>query len=85
MDAIPAEKIRNGIEPSGIARWLGLILKDFDTALDYVKSGNVVFFLDEMVDCDARLNAYAGEYAQRCRDSFEIGIAPTCSPSAMVN
>ena len=80
-----AEKIRNGIEPSGIARWLGLILKDFDTALDYVKGDDVVFFVDEMVDCDARLNAYAGEYAQRCRDSFEIGIAPTCSPSAMVN
>ena len=80
-----AEKIRNGMEPSGIARWLGLILKDFDTALDYVKGDDVVFFVDEMVDCDARLNAYAGEYAQRCRDSFEIGIAPTCSPSAMVN
>ncbi|WP_051689142.1 transcription-repair coupling factor [Butyrivibrio sp. AE2032] len=80
-----AEKIRNGIEPSGIARWLGIILKDFGTAVDYVDAGKVVFFADEMVDIDARMNSYAGEYAQRCRDSFEIGIAPTCSPSAMVN
>ena len=80
-----AEKIRNGIEPSGIARWLGLILKDFNTVIDYVKDDDVVFFVDEMVDVDARMNAYAGEYAQRCRDSFEIGIAPTCSPSAMPN
>ena len=80
-----AEKIRNGIEPTGIARWLGIILKDFETAIDYVKGGDVVFFADEMVDIDARMNAYAGEYAQRCRESFEIGIAPTCAPSAMVN
>ncbi|MBQ2080381.1 MAG: hypothetical protein II461_01290, partial [Treponema sp.] len=28
-----AEKIRNGIEPTGIARWLGIILKDFETAM----------------------------------------------------
>jgi len=80
-----AEKIRNGIEPSGISRWIGIILNDFGTVLDYVDGKDVVFFVDEMVDVDARLNAYAGEYAQRCRDSFEIGIAPTCSPSAMVN
>ena len=80
-----AEKIRNGIEPSGIARWIGLILKDFNTVIDYINGGDVVFFVDEMVDVDARMNAYAGEYAQRCRDSFEIGIAPTCSPSAMPN
>ena len=73
-----AEKIRNGIEPSGIARWIGLVI-------DYINGGDVVFFVDEMVDVDARMNAYAGEYAQRCRDSFEIGIAPTCSPSAMPN
>ncbi|MBQ2605243.1 MAG: hypothetical protein II585_00105, partial [Clostridiales bacterium] len=68
-----AEKIRNGIEPSGIARWIGLILKDFNTVIDYINGGDVVFFVDEMVDVDARMNAYAGEYAQRCRDSFEIG------------
>ena len=80
-----AEKIRNGIEPSGIARWLGLILKDFNTVIDYVNGKDIIFFVDEMVDVDARMNAYAGEYAQRCRDSFEIGIAPTCSPSAMPN
>ena len=80
-----AEKIRNGIEPSGIARWLGIILKDYQTALDYIDKDDVVFFADEMVDIDARLNAYAGEYAQRSRESFEIGIAPTCAPSAMVN
>lgn len=80
-----AEKIRNGIEPSGIARWIGLILKDFNTVIDYINGDDVVFFVDEMVDVDARMNAYAGEYAQRCRDSFEIGIAPTCSPSAMPN
>jgi len=79
-----AEKIRNGIEPSGIARWTGLILNDYRTVLDYVKGKDVVFFADEMVDIDARMNAYAGEYAQRCRDSYEIGIAPSCSPSAMV-
>ena len=80
-----AEKIRNGVVPSGIARWLGLILKDYQTAIDYVNGEDIVFFADEMVDIDARMNAYASEYAQRCRDSFEIGIAPTCSPSAMVN
>ncbi|MCR5329251.1 MAG: transcription-repair coupling factor [Saccharofermentans sp.] len=80
-----AEKVRNGIEPTGIARWLGVILKDFQTALDYVNIDDVVFFADEMVDIDARMNSYAGEYAQRSRDSFEIGIAPTCSPMAMVN
>lgn len=80
-----AEKIRNGIEPSGISRWIGIILEDYETALDYVNGGDVVFFVDEMVDIDARINAYAGEYAQRCRESFEIGIAPTCAPSAMVN
>ncbi|MDO4422837.1 MAG: transcription-repair coupling factor [Eubacteriales bacterium] len=80
-----AEKISNGIEPSGIARWLGIILKDYQTIIDYVNGNDVVFFADEMVDIDARLNAYAGEYVQRCRDSFEIGIAPTCAPSAMVN
>lgn len=80
-----AEKISNGIEPSGIARWLGSILKDYQTIIDYVNGSDVVFFADEMVDIDARMNAYAGEYVQRCRDSFEIGIAPTCAPSAMVN
>lgn len=80
-----AEKISNGIEPSGIARWLGIILKDYQTIIDYVNGSDVVFFADEMVDIDARLNAYAGEYVQRCRDSFEIGIAPTCAPSAVVN
>ena len=80
-----AEKIRNGIEPSGISRWIGLILEEFNTVIDYVNGKDVVFFVDEMVDVDARMNAYAGEYAQRCRDSFEIGIAPTCSPSAMPN
>ena len=80
-----AEKISNGIEPSGIARWLGIILKDYQTIIDYVNGSDVVFFADEMVDLDARMNAYAGEYVQRCRDSFEIGIAPTCAPSAMVN
>ena len=79
-----AEKIRNGIEPTGIARWLGIILEDFQTVLDYINNDDVVFFADEMVDIDARMNAYAGEYAQRCRESFEIGIAPTCSPSALV-
>ena len=80
-----AEKIRNGIVPTGIARWLGLILENFQTALDYINEDDVVVFADEMVDIDARLNAYAGEYAQRCRESFEIGIAPTCSPSALVS
>ena len=80
-----AEKIRNGIEPSGVARWTGLFLREFETAINYVNSDKVVFFADEMVDIDARMNSYAGEYAQRCRDSFEIGIAPTCSPSAMTN
>ena len=80
-----AEKISNGIEPSGIARWLGIILKDYQTIIDYVNGSDVVFFADEMVDIDARMNSYAGEYVQRCRDSFEIGIAPTCAPSAMVN
>ena len=80
-----AEKIRNGIEPSGIARWLGLILKDHQNVIDYVNGKDIVFFADEMLDLDARMNAYAGEYAQRCRDSFEIGIAPACAPSAIVN
>ncbi len=80
-----AEKISNGIEPSGIARWLGIILKDYQTVIDYVNGDDVVFFADEMLDLDARMNAYAGEYVQRCRDSFEIGTAPTCAPSAMVN
>ena len=80
-----AEKIRNGIEPTGIARWLGVILKEDETVLDYVNGEDVVFFADEMVDIDARMNAYAGEYAQRSRESFEIGIAPTCAPSAIVN
>ena len=61
-----AEKISNGIEPSGIARWLGIILKDYQTIIDYVNGSDVVFFADEMVDIDARMNAYAGEYVQRC-------------------
>ena len=37
-----AEKISNGIEPSGIARWLGIILKDYQTVIDYVNGDDVV-------------------------------------------
>ena len=71
-----AEKIRNGIEPTGISRWLGVILEKFGTAIDYVNGDDVVFFADEMVDIDARMNAYAGEYAQRCREWKHLSSIP---------
>ena len=80
-----AMKIRGGIEPSGIARWLGIILKDPESILDYIDEDNTLVFADEMIDIDARMNGYAAEYAQRCQESFMIGMAPTCAPSAMHN
>ncbi len=80
-----AMKITAGTEPSGIARWIGVILKDPACVLDYLDYSENMFFADEMIDIDARMNGYAGEYAQRCQESFMIGMAPTCAPSAMHN
>lgn len=80
-----AEKILAGQEPTGIARWIGILLENPASVLDYIDMRKAMVFADEMIDTDSRLNAYAGEYAQRARDSFEIGMAPTCAPSAMHN
>ncbi|MCR4688874.1 MAG: transcription-repair coupling factor [Saccharofermentans sp.] len=83
--ASDAEDIKNRKIPSGLARWLG-ILPSFDgTVFDYIDTKKSIFFVDEMIETDSRLNSYAAEYAQRCKDSFLIGNAPTCAPSAMLN
>ncbi len=83
--ASDSDMIKQRQIPSGIARWLGILPSFTDSIFDYINMKSSILFVDEMIEIDSRLNSYAAEYAQRCRDSFMIGNAPTCAPSAMLN
>ncbi len=81
-----AQKIELGGEPTGIARWIGLLLSKSACAIDYVElngASDVLWFADELVDTDARMKAFSAEYMQRCTESFEAGTAPSCAPEAV--
>ena len=81
-----AQKIELGGEPTGIARWIGLLLSKSSCAIDYVElngASDVLWFADELVDIDARMKAFSAEYLQRCTESFEAGTAPSCAPEAI--
>lgn len=80
-----AQKVADGVQPEGLSRWIGITIDNPASVLEYFEAGSAMFFADEMIEIDSRLNAYASEYAQRCRESFEIGMAPTCAPGAMFN
>ena len=83
-----AQKIELGGEPTGIARWIGLLLSKSACAIDYVElngASDVLWFADELVDIDARMKAFSAEYLQRCTESFEAGTAPSCAPEAILD
>ena len=81
-----AQKIEFGSEPTGIARWIGILLEKPACAIDYVEfrgGSDVLWFADELVETDARMKAYSSEYLQRCAESCEAGTAPSCAVEAV--
>lgn len=81
-----AQKIEMGNEPTGIARWIGMLLDRAATAADYVElngASDVLWFADELVEIDARMKAFSAEYLQRCAESLEAGTAPSCASEAV--
>ena len=81
-----AQKISLGNEPTGIARWIGMLLSKASCAIDYVEykgASDVLWFADELVETDARMKAFSAEYLQRCTESFEAGTAPSCAVDAV--
>ena len=76
--------IENGARVSGLARWIGILLDDPASILDYIDhSGDYLIFVDELPMVDSRMRSYAAEYSARCNESYELGLAPSVSPSAM--
>ena len=81
-----AQKIELGGEPTGIARWIGLLLDSPSCVTDYVEfkgASETLWFADELVETDARMKAYSAEYLQRCAESCEAGTAPSCAVNAV--
>ena len=81
-----AQKIELGGEPTGIARWIGLLLDSPSCVTDYVEfkgASETLWFADELVETDARMKAYSAEYLQRCAESCEAGTAPSCAVDAV--
>ena len=77
------EAMSEGVRISGIARWLGVIIKEPESILDYVDRTKCKVFVDEMSECRSRIDGYAAEYTSRCRNAFELGSAPKCAFDAM--
>ena len=76
--------IENGMRVSGLARWIGILLDEPASVLDYIDhSGRFLIFVDELPMVDSRMRSYAAEYSARCAESYEVGLAPSTSPSAM--
>ncbi|MBR3463669.1 MAG: transcription-repair coupling factor [Clostridiales bacterium] len=81
-----AQKIELGNEPTGIARWISLLLDRPACATDYVEyesASDVLWFVDELIEADARMKAFCAEYLQRCTESCEAGTAPSCAVEAV--
>ncbi|MBP5655679.1 MAG: transcription-repair coupling factor [Clostridiales bacterium] len=76
--------IENGSRVSGLARWLGILIDEPASILDYIdESGRFLIFVDELPMVDSRMRSYAAEYIARCQESFEVGLAPSCAPYSM--
>ena len=77
-----ADMIRNGIRVTGFAKWLSCAFPECADVLDYIGDDSVIF-ISELTDCDARIKAYASEYALRCQEFFEVGMAPSSARNAV--
>ncbi|SCW53496.1 transcription-repair coupling factor [Ruminococcaceae bacterium YRB3002] len=71
-----ADAVRNLSRITGFARWLSVIMSDTCTILDYLRDDTLIA-ISEFQDCDSRISTYASEYALRCQEFFEVGMAPS--------
>ena len=78
--------IENGARVTGLARWLGILIDEPSSVLDYIDfSGRFLIFVDELPMIDSRMRSYAAEYHARCQESFEVGMAPSCALYSIFN
>jgi len=71
-----ADSIRNGIRVTGLSKWISCAFPKCSNVLDYIDDGSMLF-ISELTDVDARVKSYASEYALRCQEFFEVGMAPS--------
>ncbi|MBO4637101.1 MAG: transcription-repair coupling factor [Clostridiales bacterium] len=74
-----AEAMETGSPISGIARWLPIIYDEPSSILDYINTNTCMVFIDEIMECRSRMDAYAADYMARCKNAFETGTAPKCA------
>lgn len=70
-----SDAIREGIRINGIARWLGIILEEQYSILDYPDPSSCLLFADEVVELRSRIDAYMADYVARCKNALELGNA----------
>jgi len=77
-----AGNIRNGVRVTGFAKWLSVAYGKTVTILDYLGNDSLLF-VSEFNESDNRLGSYASEYALRCQEFFEVGMAPSSARDAV--
>jgi len=74
--------IRNGVRVTGFAKWLSVAVPKTVTVLDYL-GDDTMLFISEFNESDSRIKTYASEYALRCQEFFEVGMAPSTARDAV--
>ena len=77
-----AAAIRNGVRVTGFAKWLSVAVPKTVTVLDYL-GDDTMLFVSEFAESDSRIKSYASEYALRCQEFFEVGMAPSSARDAV--
>ncbi|MCR5060345.1 MAG: transcription-repair coupling factor [Saccharofermentans sp.] len=70
-----SEAIKQGMRVTGFAKWISCAVKYTCSILDYPFTDSVLF-LSELSETDKRMGMYQAEYALRCQNSSEVGMAP---------
>ena len=85
ISAADSEAVREGMRLSGSARWMPVLLEEYDFILDYVDTGKCKIFIDEMSESRSRIDAYVADYNASCKSSFEQGSAPGCAFDSLIH
>ena len=77
-----ADSLKNLARITGFARWLSVAIPDTVSILDYL-GDDVLLCVSEFAESDSRISSYASEYALRCQEFFEVGMAPSSARNSV--
>jgi len=73
LSAHDAERISEGIPFPGLEKWVGLVYKDSETVLSYIRSSDTLLFADEVLQIRKRADSAQADFMQRFTALLEKG------------